>query len=107
MIIDKLLEKAGLKYEDLNPSEKETLNVWMEALQKGKVNITKIKEYLTSMREAVERELTKTDLGTKQDIFLKARLRNYLLLEAFLISPEKAKEQIESAISGIVGKKVT
>jgi len=103
MIIDKLLEKAGLKYEDLSKIEIKTLNSWMEALQKGKVNVSKVKEYISSMKEAVEKELTKADLGTKNDMFLKARLRNYLLLEGFLTSPEKAKEQIESAIASLVG----
>ena len=104
-MIDELLEKVGLKYDDLTSVEKETLNSWMEALQKGQVSVEKIKEYIGSMREAVERELTKSDLGTKQDLFLKARLRNYMLLDGFLTTPEKAKEQIENAISGMVGKK--
>lgn len=100
--MDKLLEKYNLKYEDLNPSEKETLNVWMDALQKGQLSIEKIKEYINSMKEAVESELSKCDLGSKQDLFLKARLRNYILFSAFLSTPEKAKEQIENAISGMV-----
>ena len=104
MIVDELLKKSGLKYEDLNVLEKETLNVWTEALQKGQLTLTKVREYISSMREAVERELTKAKIGTKQDIFLKARLRNYLLLEAFMISPEKAEEQLENMISGMVKK---
>lgn len=106
-MIDQILEKVGLKYEDLNSIEKETLNTWMEALQKGAVSIEKIKEYVVSMREAVEQELAKADLGSKQDLFLKARLRNYMLLDAFLSTPERAKQQIESAISGMIGKKVS
>ena len=103
--MDKLLEKVGLKYDDLSAVERETLNTWMEALQKGQVSVEKIKEYITGMKEAVEQELTKHDLGSKQDLFLKARLRNYMLLEGFLSTPEKAKQQIENAISGIVGRK--
>jgi hypothetical protein len=104
-MIDQFLEKVGLKYEDLNPLEKETLNTWMESLQKGQLSVEKIKEYVTAMREAVEQELSKSDLGSKQDLFLKARLRNYMLLDAFLSTPERAKQQIESAISSMIGKK--
>jgi hypothetical protein len=104
-MLDELLEKVNLKYEDLNSAERETLNSWMEALQKGVVSVEKIKEYITSMREAVESEVAKSDLGSKQDMFLKARLRNYLLLDAFLTTPERAKQQIENAISGLVKKK--
>ena len=102
MNIDSLLEKVGLKYDDLTPVEKETLNSWQEALQKGQLSLEKVREYIVSMREAIENELTKSDLGTKQDLFLKARLRNYMLLEGFLSTPERAKEQIENAISGMV-----
>lgn len=104
-VIDDLLEKTGLKYEDLNSSEKETLNTWMEVLQKGQVSVEKIKEYITSMKEAVEQDLSKSNLGSKQDLFLKARLRNYMLLDAFMSTPEKAKQQIENAISGMIGRK--
>ncbi len=104
-MIDQLLERAGLKYEDLNVSEKQTLGEWTEVLQKGQLTLEKIKEYITSMREAVEQELTKSDVKSKQDLFLKARLRNYLLLEAFLVSPERAKQQIENMIAGMVSRK--
>jgi len=102
--MDKLLEKVGLKYDDLNPSEKETLNTWMETLQKGQISVERIREYITGMKEAVEQELAKSDLGSKQDLFLKARLRNYMLLDAFMSTPERAKEQIENAISSMVRK---
>lgn len=101
-MIDELLEKAGLKYEDLNAVEKETLNTWMDALQQGQASVEKIKEYVVSMKEGVEVELSKCDLGSKQDIFLKARLRNYSLLVGFLTSPERAKQQMESAIRGMI-----
>ncbi|MEK7180325.1 MAG: hypothetical protein AAB706_02520 [Patescibacteria group bacterium] len=104
-MIDELLTKAGLKYEDLNAVERETLNTWMEALQKGQISVEKVREYITSMKEAVEQELSKSDLGSKQDLFLKARLRNYMLLDAFLTTPERAKQQIENAISSMVGRK--
>jgi hypothetical protein len=101
-IVDDILEKAGLKYEELKPQEKETLNTWMEALQKSQLSVEKIRDYITSMKQAVEMELTKANVGKKDDLFLKARLRNYMLIEAFLSTPEKAKEQIENAVRGIV-----
>jgi hypothetical protein len=99
--IDDTLEKVGLKYEELKPQEKETLNTWMEALQKSQLSVEKIKDYVSSMKDAVEMELTKANVGKKDDLFLKARLRNYMLIESFLSTPEKAKEQIENAIQGI------
>lgn len=106
-MLDEILNKFGLKYEDLEPDEMETLNVWMDALQKGQVNVSKVREYVTAMKESVEQALTKSNLKTKKDLFLKARLKNYLLLELFLSTPEKVKKQMESALSNIAGKKVS
>lgn len=104
MIIDKLLERTGLKYDDLTPEEKETLNGMLDVVGKSALSVQKIRDYIDEMKDAVERELTKTDMNTAQDLFLKARLRNYLLLSAFLSTPEKAKEQMENMVSGMVKK---
>ena len=96
-----MLKKYNLKYEDLNQAERETFNMWLESLQKGTLTTEKVKDYLLNMKASVEQELTKSDVGSKQDLFLKARLRNYMLLEAFLSSPQKAKEAIERALAGV------
>lgn len=103
-MLDELLRKFNLKFDDLSAGERETLFTWVNALQQGQITIEKIKEYLVAMRTSVEQELTTVEHNNKQDIFLKARLRNYLLLEAFLASPEKAKAQMERAVAGIAGK---
>jgi hypothetical protein len=103
-MLDKLLEKYGLKFEDLNVLERETVLTAMDTIQKGAITVDKIKNYIVSMREAVEQELAKSDLGSKQDIFLKARLRNYLLLETLMSSPERTKEQLENMLAGLIKK---
>lgn len=104
-MIDELLGRLGLKFEDLNSAERETLNSWMQSLEQGDLTTDKIRGYISSMKFAVEEELSETSHNGKQDIFLKARLRNYMLFEAFLSSPEKAKERIERAIAGIATKR--
>jgi hypothetical protein len=102
-MMDEILQKLGLKFEDLSSAERDTLNQWMQALNKNSLSIELIRGYVTNMRASVEDELTKTDLNTKQDIFLKARLRNYMLFDAFLSTPAKAKQALEQALSGMVG----
>ncbi len=101
MTIDEILEKYNLKYNDLNVGERETLHSWMEALNEKKITLESVKEYITSMRGSVEQDLTKVGHDCKQDLFLKARLRNYMLLEAFLMTPERAKKALEEAMSGL------
>lgn len=98
---DDILAKFGLKYEDLNAAERETYHTMLQSLQQSELTVAAVKGHISAMRESVEQELSQMGHGGKQDIFLKARLRNYLLLEAFLTSPEKAKAALERALAGI------
>lgn len=104
-VMDDILQRYNLKYEDLNSAERDQLHQWMEDLQKNELTIAKVRTYIENMRDTVEIELSKVDNGSKQDTLLKARLRNYLLLDAFLTSPEKAKVALDRALKGIKGGK--
>ena len=112
--MDEILQRFGLKYDDLNVAEKETLNTMLSSLQQKQLTVERVKEYIHSMRDAVEDELENEPEFTyififrvpnRKEILLKARLRNYRLLEAFLYSPDKAKKAIESAVAGIPPKR--
>jgi hypothetical protein len=105
MTTDEILEKFGLKYEDLDASERETLHSWQNVLSENKLTLDNVRAYISSMRDAVEVKLTKTGHNSKQDLLLKARLRNYMLLESFLSTPEKAKAALERAIAGMVSNR--
>lgn len=95
---DELLKKLGLKYEELNATERETYAQWLEGVNTATITLEKVKDYITAMRESVEHELTKYDLTKTEDMFLKARLRNYILLENFLMTPERARKALEQSL---------
>lgn len=106
-------EKTGLKIEKLTADEKQTYFTMLDAVRETQLTPEKLRDYILSMRDAVERELINEPefirvfifkFENRKQILLKARLQNYMLLEAFLISPEKAKQQLESMIAGVVGK---
>ena len=101
MSIGDLLAKYNLKYEDLNINERETLQGWLEDLASKEITLDRVKDYIQEMISGVETELSECDLNRKKDIFLKSRLRNYLLLLAFLESPEKAKQALEKQLKNI------
>jgi len=100
-IIDDILTKVGLKYEDLKPAEKETLYGWVEALKTKEMSVQDIREYVSSLKYNIESELTKPDNSPTDDIFLKARLRNIMLLEAFLSSHDRAKSALEKQLKAL------
>lgn len=107
---EEILKKYGLKFEDLNAAERETLNTMLQAIQKNELTIGKIKEYIALMKDAVSQELEEQPeyirffifkIENRKQILLKARLRNYRLLGAMLESPEKAKNALHEALSNI------
>lgn len=110
-MIDEILEKVGLKYEDLSVEEKETLNTMLSALDKGNLTLTNLKDYFTHLRETVENQLIDEPefnyififkVPNRKQIYLKARLRNLMLLEAFLSTPEKARKAVDRMLAGMV-----
>lgn len=104
-IIEEILGKVGLKYDQLTTDEQETLHTWVGSVETAKMSSAKIKEYVQSMKRSVALELSDSKLGKKEDMFLKARLRNYILLEAFLETPEKAQEALDRTVAGLVSSK--
>ena len=66
--------------------------------------------YLKSLIEAASKELSELKestsfwtylYGWKKDFYLKARLKNYLILYDFLSAPEKARKYIEQSLKNI------
>lgn len=119
-IMNDILTRAGLKFEELRPDEQESLFQMMEIASKGQITIENAKSHIRSMREAVEKELTKYPEGKvikiwfltirlgkdrDKDLMLKARLRNYVMFEEFLSRPERAKEMLDRMLAGLVNKK--
>lgn len=126
-ITDDLLSKVGLKYEDLSAVERATLEQWLKVLDSNQLSTETVQSFVHQLRDGVESELS-TIKETPQNwigvlalfvpfyglikkwyqdqnrIYLEARLRNLVLIEAFLISPKKARQAVERAILGMANK---
>lgn len=95
--IQELLEAAGIKdFDELRDFEKPIYFKWLEIAQTGQITIEDIKRGIKKMREGIEYSLAIEDLSKSKDIFLKARLKNYILIEAILERPERAKDILDS-----------
>lgn len=100
MILD-FLTKHDIKYEDLNPAERETLSQWYKTLESKTLSVVDVRDHVTNLIHAVENELADYKLPKEQDLLLKARLKNYLMLYDFLTAPEKARKYIEQSLKNI------
>mgnify|MGYP001499066919 CR=1 FL=1 len=116
-MIDEILKKFGLKEEDLDTpghsGEMATLLKMQQTIQQNQVTVESTRKYITSLREAVTKELVDEPefnyififkVPNRKQVMLKARLKNYLLLEAYLSSPERMKEEMENMVSVLAGK---
>lgn len=99
--VDQLLNSLGLRYEDLTIAEKETYNSWLRAAENQEITLGDVRTYVSTMKDSVINDLTRTGISSDEDKFMKARLRNYTLLLAFLESPIRAKEALKKAMEGV------
>lgn len=99
--IDEFLSKIGVPYEKLEEEERKTLLEWLKNLSERRLSPEDIKTNVRKMADGVANELCKSALPRKEDIFLKARLKNYLLLLDFLNAPEEAKKSLERYLKNI------
>lgn len=122
--MDEILQRVGLKYEDLTSAERETLMGWIADLDSNQLTLQSVQTYIRNLKQSVEQELQKQrevpqtwisilvlliplyGLIKKwyQDQYklgLEARLRNLMLIEEFLATPEKARAALERAIGSI------
>jgi len=109
-LTDDYLKKHDLKYEELTPDEKTTLYALVDTVQAGQLSIEKFKDTISAMKYGVEQALVDEPeyiyififkVLNRKHVFLKARLKNYMLLEAFLHSPERAKQALEKALGAV------
>ena len=110
-VIDSLLKRIdpNIKYEDLNFSERETLTSWLKQLETKKLTLEMVKEHIRNLIRAVEVELIDTPeferiwgifpIASRKHLLLKARLKNYLLIENMLSANERAKKAIEQQLA--------
>lgn len=99
MRLDDFLEKFGIPFEQLTIAERDTLTEMYSSVQESQLTPEKLKFHISMMKVSVENELANPNVDKNQEIFLKARLRNYLLFEAFFMSPDRAKAALEAALS--------
>lgn len=112
-ILDKLLEERGLTFDQLQGEERTMYFRWMEQLSVKELTIDDVKTYVSGLRKIIEKELATSDLTAygifgflftwrkNKDLFLKARLKNIMLLEDMLVGPEQAKKSLEEYIKSL------
>jgi hypothetical protein len=124
MKVDEVLERINegrkargekiIAFDSLSTQEREDVFKIAKASEAKELTVSDVKAHIISMRKFVETKLTEEKMekfsfwsflfGWKQDYYLKARLRNYMLLEELLLSPETIRKHAEQQLGSIGGK---
>lgn len=94
-ILDSIVDKLG-GYDQLNAAERETYKNHLQIIEGKTVTLEDTKRFVRTMITVIERDLVNTKENSVESRGLKARLKNFLLLEQFMFSPERAKEALET-----------
>lgn len=117
--MEDVLERYGLTDEKLSKAEEETLMNWLRMIERTEITVEDARKYIRSLRDAAEKEFSEIKRETpdswlgiatllipllgvirkwyqdQAELGLKHRIRNYILLEAFLSGPERARKALE------------
>jgi len=92
--LDKKVEALG-GYDKLSDWEKETYEEQLKVIEAEPVTIESTRKFVRNMITMLEKMLVDTTENSNESRNLKARLKNFLVLEQYLYSYEKAKEALE------------
>lgn len=93
--LSNLLDKLGLKYENLTEEEKKTYTEWSQTLSQPDVSIDDLKKFIPLQLEILEREQSSYENTEKKDLYLKAAIRNLKMIHAFILGPEQRRKWLE------------
>jgi hypothetical protein len=87
-----------LDLEKLNYQERISYQNLVEQYKIKQLSVEDIKDSITKLLFAAIRELAEVGLDDKRDLFLKARVKNYLVLLDILTVPEQVEKQLSEAV---------
>jgi hypothetical protein len=93
-MLDQILDKMGLKYEDLTPEEKKTYHAMGATLTAPEPTLDDVKRFLSIELERANHELHDFDAGPKKQSYYQAYATLCEALQAFLSGASRQREEL-------------
>jgi hypothetical protein len=93
--LDRLIDTFG-GYDKLNAAERETYKEHLKIIEGKPITLESTQKFVRKMITLIEQSLVDTKENSHYSRNLKARLKNFLVIEAFLYSSERAKQALET-----------
>lgn len=88
-----VLKKLGINYENLEEWEKQSFDEYEKRLATKEIKLDDVKDFVSFQISTLQSQLLSYDNSKDKDLFLKACLRNMMILSAFIGSSENQKKQ--------------
>jgi Mg2+ and Co2+ transporter CorA len=97
-MLNELLEKLGLKFEDLKDEERKVYEQWSRVLTKPDTTIEDLKKLLPVELARARKEQNDYTNDTKKDLFYKAYIRLLENLTIMITAPSDQRENLKNQL---------
>lgn len=97
-ILNRMLGKLGVSYDQLSDEERRTFNVWQDALSGRKLTDEDVARFLDGEQHDAVVKLSSATFNERTDTFLKMKLDFIIKVKEFLATPEREKQMVERQI---------
>lgn len=97
-LLNRVLGKLGVSYDQLSDEERRTFNMWREALSGRKLTDEDVSRFLNGEYDDAVRKLSSATFNERTDTFLKMKVDFIIKVREFLATPEREKQMVERQI---------
>ena len=103
ILIEKLLKKRGINdLNDLTDEEKAIYDEWEKVLSLSSLTLKDLEKFLNEQVPRLTKELIEPDISDKKNIYLKARIADFMAILAVIQKPKIAKKELENYIKSLI-----
>ena len=97
-LLNRMLGKLGVSYDQLTDEERRTFNAWQDALSGRKLTDDDVARFLNGEYDDAVKKLSSATLNERTDTFLKMKVDFIIKVKEFLATPEREKQMVERQI---------
>lgn len=95
-MLNALLEKLGLKYENLSDEERKTWEIWAKTLTTKDVTLDDLKAFLAAESARAFEELQKWDNTPARELYYKALTHLSTMMQKFISTPASQRDALKA-----------
>lgn len=103
-MLGSLLDKLGIRYEDMTAEERATYQRWSDTLAKPDPTVDDIRAFLKKEQARCDEILLDYDIPEKKRIYYQASSRLVRVLTAILMAPGQEREALEKQLMQMIQK---